>query len=222
MVIWQDPETRAFKRVGTLDMVPGGEYRFRYDVYPLPGRFRPFRAFPDLTQEYRSTSLFPFVANRVMSERRPDYPAYLAALGLTPATATPLEVLARSGGGRQTDTIQIVPEPTVREDGTEGLLFLVSGVRHIDGAAARVAALRPGQELLIRAEPDNEYDARALLLDVTTGDAVGWIPSYLLDYVHKNLEGGATARVIVEKVNGPDAPWHLRLLCRLEIRRPAA
>lgn len=219
MVVWQDPQTRAFVRVGTLEATEEDEFRFWYDQDAvLHPRFRGFRAFPDLDREYRSARLFPFVANRIMSARRPDYGSYVEALGLTAATATPMELLARSAGGRLTDTIQIVPEPTVEPDGTQTLLFLVSGVRHIEDADARIASLAAEQELHIRPEPDNDYNPRALLLDTRSGESVGWVPDYLLDYVHKSVEDGRHVRVFVQRANGPEAPWHLRLLCRMEVR----
>jgi len=72
-----------------------GEYVFRYRP-PLPGSFRPFPAFPDLSEQYRSRRLFPFFENRIMSPLRPDYEDYLSALGLSRDEATPFEMLART------------------------------------------------------------------------------------------------------------------------------
>lgn len=193
----------------------GGEHIFRYCPV-LPDGFRPFRSFPDPHGEFRSRVLFPFFANRVMTARRPDYPAHLAALGLTADEATPAELLARTGGSRVTDSVQVVPEPTVTPDGGLQQQFLVSGIRHVPGAAETVAGLQPGDELRIVPEPDNEYDPRALLLDAQ-GVHVGWIPSFLLDEVHKWREGGRAVHCVVERANGTDVLWHLRLLCLLQI-----
>src|SRR4051812_45773704 len=69
--------------------------------------FQPFPAFPRVDCRYVSGSLFPFFRNRVMSANRPDYAAYVAALGLPPGTADPIDLLFRSGGRRQTDRISI-------------------------------------------------------------------------------------------------------------------
>lgn len=177
--------------------------------------FRPFPAFPDLRARYRSPRLFPFFANRVMSARRPDYDDHLAALGLTRDEAEPLELLARSAGRRATDTVQVVPERWTDEYGRAHQLFLASGARHVPGAEERIRRLRPGALLALRPQPDNADDPRALLLDTVSGEQVGWVPSYLLDEVHKDLDGGADVTCVVERANGPDVPWHLRLLCRL-------
>jgi hypothetical protein len=214
-VVWQDPDTRRFHEVATL-LANHDNYVFAYttEARVLP-QFRPFFAFPELERTYHSQRLFPFFENRVMSARRPDYDEYLSALGLTRLDATPLELLARSAGRRATDTIQVVPESSRDEQGRESQLFLASGARHIEGAENRIRALRADEELLLRPQPENEVDPRALLIDTSSGQPVGWIPNYLLDEVHKNREAGAEVRCFVEQANGPDTPWHLRLLCRL-------
>lgn len=113
--------------------------------------------------------------------------------------------------------MQLVPEPlpVPGETGTVEQLFLASGVRHLDGADRLADRVTPGDELAIQPQPDNPEDARALLLDAHDGHPVGWIPSYLLGEVHKWFEGGTTVRCFAERVNGPDAPSHMRLLCRL-------
>ncbi len=217
-VVWQDPRTRQFHEVATL-MLPGGdgdEYTFLYR-HPLPDSFTPFPAFPDPSGHYRSPRLFPFFENRIMSPLRPDYDGYLAALGLSRDEATPFEMLARTGGGRATDTVQIVPEPAAGEEGRTEQLFLASGVRHQDAADELLPRLRPGDELVLRDEPENEYDERAILLDAEHNRPVGWVPSYMLDEVHKARQGGTSVRVFVEKANGRDVPSHLRLLCRMQM-----
>lgn len=217
-VVWQDPDTRAFHRVGRLEAWSDGSCRFAYvsEARTIPA-FRPFAAFPDLERSYRSERLFPFFANRVMSARRPDFGAYLAMLGLEHEEWTPLELLARSAGERATDTVQVVAEPQPDARGRLSTVFPVSGVRHIEGASDRIADLARGQELFVRPQPDDPADPRALLLDVATNEPVGWIPAYLLDAVHKYREDDTALQVTVEQANGPEVPWRLRLLCRLLI-----
>jgi len=93
-----------------LTQSAAGDFEFRY----LRGAetdpdFRPFIGFPDLHRLYRSTEQFPFFENRLMSRGRADYSAYLGSLGLA-HNADPFEVLARSGGRRATDTVEVVAE----------------------------------------------------------------------------------------------------------------
>jgi hypothetical protein len=126
-----------------------------------------------------------------------------------------LELLARSAGERATDTVQVVEEPLEEDSGRATVVFPVSGARHIEGAEERINALRPAQQLSLLREPENEEDPRAVLIDVTTNAPVGYVPSYLLDFLLKRWDGGVQPQVYVERANGPEAPWHLRLLCRL-------
>lgn len=218
-VVWQNPETRQFVHVAHLDVQADGQYVFEYEpgADQVPG-FDGFAAFPDLHHRYRSDRLFPFFTNRVLSPRRPEYEMYLDALDITDDEQAPVELLARSGGTRATDTIHIVPEPRTEPDGRQVLLFLASGTRHLESASEGISRLSAGDELLLRPEPDNPVNPNALLLDNTTGEPVGWVPDYLLDLVHDYQDRGPI-QIFVERANGPDAPPHLRLLCRLEAER---
>lgn len=220
VVVWQRPD-RTFVPVGQLDVSRDGRgtthsrFRYRPDVGG-EAEFEPLLAFPDLDAVYeREGELFPFLANRVMSPRRPDFDQYVTALGLSVSEADPLEILARSGGERATDTIHLVPFPE-RHGDVEWRHFMVSGVRHQPGAQDRIARLEEGDALQLRAEPDNPENPAAMLLDLEHGQPVGWLPNYLLPEFHAHVEAGNTPTVYVVKANGPEVPWHVRLLCRLE------
>lgn len=225
-VIWQDPDTRQFVQVGRLAASNDGRFTFAYTVdAELHRGFEPFGDMPDLDAAYETQGLFPFLADRVTSAVDPAYDDLLDALGLSREETTPVELLARSAAAidPEVDTVQIVPEPRVRPDGSETRRLLVSGCRHAepdadrDEHARRIANLQAGDELELVDEPDNPNDPRAIQLRDPGGHQVGWIPSYLLDYVHKR-RGDGTVRVLVERANGPHVPWHLRVLARLEHR----
>ncbi|MBW3576155.1 MAG: XRE family transcriptional regulator [Actinobacteria bacterium] len=224
-VVWQDPHTRQLVHVGRLRFT-GEKFLFAYTPEAeLHAGFEPFCEFPDLRAQYESEDLFPFFADRIVSSARLDYDSQLDALGLTREEATPVELLARSWGQSPHDTIQIVPEPQPQPGGAEWLPFLVSGVSHAhedaegdtpEAVTERVASLQRGQRLEWRDEPANPFNDRAIRLEVD-GCLVGWIPDYLLDYVHKKRNENYSFQVMVERANGGDRPWHLRLLCRLEV-----
>lgn len=224
-VVWQDSHTRQFVKVGRLEFT-GDRFRFMYTAdAELHAGFEPFADFPDLRAEYTSEALFPFFASRIASSASSDYESHLDALGLTRDEATPVELLTRSWGQSPHDRLQIVPDPLRRPDGTESLRFLASGVSHAhevqpgdtpDAVTERVAGLRAGQELDWLDEPDNTHNSQAIRLEVD-GRLVGWVPDYLLDYVHKSRGPDADLRFVVERANGADRPWHLRLLCRLDV-----
>ena len=222
-VIWQNGQSRELVHVGWL--TAGRNYTFAYTPEAhLDAAFEPFPGLPDLREKYASRELFGVFANRVAAGSRVEFRQLADALGVPAAEATPIELLARTWGRTPHDaTIQIVPEPHLRPDGVEVTYFLASGVRHVDEAKpARteklIAGLRPGSELQWTAEPDNPVNDRAIRLE-TKGRQVGWMPNYLLDDIHKAEP--RTPHVFVEHTNGPDTPWHLRLLCRLELRESA-
>lgn len=220
-VVWQNIRNRQFVKVGWLEFT-GSDFIFKYTTdAELDPDFEPFPSFLNLRETYRSEELFSFFANRTTSTAVPDRDRLLAALGLTRASATPVELLARSWGSTPHDTIQVIPEPMEQADGSEVLLFLVSGVRHVDEAAPesvakRIWALRERQSLDLHDEPENESNSRAIAL-YADDRPIGWIPTYLLDYVHKQRGGGKKVSVTVENANGPGTPWHLLLLARLEV-----
>jgi hypothetical protein len=219
-VVWQNVDTRIFVHVGWLRFT-GRQFQFQYTTDAQIDRdFEPFSAFPDFDKVYSSIDLFPFFSDRVAGAAVDR--SLAASLGLRIGDATPVELLTRSWGSSIHDTIQVVPEPSEGADGVNFQLFLASGVSHIDESKAefvssRIAALRRNDPLVLRDEPSNPVNPRAVVLDAPTG-AVGWVPNYLLDHLHKARDTDNDVQVFVEHANGPNVPWHLRLLCRLEVR----
>jgi hypothetical protein len=213
LVTWRSRVTGRSHPVGFLT-ANSRDYRFSYlpDVADLED-FRPFVNFPDLSRPYQSSRLFPFFSQRVMNSRRPDYQAYVAALGL-PADASPVDVLGRAGGQRKGDTVQVILEPTIGADGAVDHTFLLSGARHAPGdAPALIDRLREGEPLTIRPQGDNKVNPDAHLICTTHGDPLGWVPDALLATVQEIMANdyGLT----VAQVNGPEWPSYLRVVLRL-------
>lgn len=223
-VIWQDGLSRALVHVGWLEHTTSG-FEFSYtDEARRHERFTAFPAFPDLDEIYRSGDLFPYFAVRLISTADPNYQVVLEAIGLADRDPTPVELLTYAPDS-QHDTIQIVPEPTESADGTLSRTFLVSGLRYADeltaGATSDVVArLEPGSHLKLLPEPSNPFNDQAIQL-FHAGTQVGWLPDYLVDEVHGYIAAGSDVDVVVQRANGPDAPSHVRLQCRLVVsRRP--
>jgi hypothetical protein len=226
VVTWQHPATRSIEPIGFLSY-DGHEYSFAYIRHSLDVEgFRPLLGFEDMYLVYRSDVLFPLFAQRAMDPRRPDYQRYIERLDL-PDDASPWEQIARSQGRRQGDTLQLLPEPTI-SDGQLSFLFLVHGIRHIPERATRhgtphataaqveqaLNELRPEDPLQLIPEPDNPRNPLALLVATTSSTPVGWVPDVLAEDVNRLLSRAAVD-VRVAHVNGPDAPWHMRLLAVL-------
>ncbi|RRD04700.1 hypothetical protein EII34_09150 [Arachnia propionica] len=209
-LIWKNPVDGGYHEVGQFEHLRDGRYVFAYreDVGSVDG-FHPLLQFPDTGRPYVSEVLPAFFANRVMSRKRVNYGEYVGWLGLT-EDALPVEILARTGGGRETDTFHVVDSFEEHDGRCEGWFF-ISGVRHQNEAVAR--ELKVGDQLELCDEPDNPVNPRAILL-TTDGTPVGWVPDWLVDTVHRLRETNEV-EVFVDQVN-LDAPSRLAVLCRLE------
>ncbi|MEX1271451.1 MAG: HIRAN domain-containing protein, partial [Acidimicrobiia bacterium] len=158
-------------------------------------------------------TLFPVIANRLMSRDRPNHERFLNRLGLD-ADADIFDELERGGGARVTDSIELFPVPRV-DSGVLSTRFFVRGIRHVEGGPEAARRLREGSRLFLRPEPDNPVNDRAVLLDVETGVSVGYAPDYLADVIHTIHQwAGDWPSVVVERVNR-DAPAANMVLAEL-------
>lgn len=234
VVTWEHPWTRVISPVGFLTF-DGATYAFVYLQQVLgTDDFRPLLGFPDLHRRYESDQLFPLFAQRVMDPHRADYARYVDRLGLDPRELNPWEQLARSEGSRHGDTIQLLPSPWRDVEGLWRCRTLVHGLRWIlmrettvDGVARQVtgveleavlASLRPGDGLELVLEPSNVYNPRAVIVTDRSRTPLGYLPDLLTEgFGRLTKTAPVTARVV--RVNGPDAPAHLRLV--VELTAPA-
>lgn len=222
ILVWQNPTTSRFVKVGQFDALPNTHFAFQY--LPTAWRdedFGPLLEYPDRDAAYVSDELPAFFANRILSPDRPGYERYLTWLGIDDVSAdeAPFEVLARTGGGRATDTFHVVDLPL--DLGTTFLSrFFVSGVRHADLTGSAVRSLHNGASLTLELDRDNPKNPKAVLIDTTDGQKVGYVPDWLCPDIHDRIENGWTVTAVAERVN-PDAPAHVRVLCRIEAKDPA-
>lgn len=212
-VAWRNRSRRRTAPVGVLDHDARG-YRFQYleAVGQSVDGFRPFIGFPNFEQVYESPRLWPFFNLRVMDRKRPDFPEYTRWLGLDP-DASLLDILSRSGGEQKGDSVYLTEAPAVAGDGTTSAIFLIRGASYAVSAYDTVAAaesLDGGDELVLVDDHTNEANSEALLLETQDGAAVGWVPDLLIEYARQVRAAGGTVKVL--RNNGPNAPWHTRLL----------
>ncbi|GAA1681190.1 HIRAN domain-containing protein [Microbacterium lacus] len=220
ILVWQNPVTRLFVKVGQLDALPGGRFAFQY----LPGAwndpaFVPLLEYPDRDTAYVSDEVPAFFANRILSVDRPHYDRYLSWLGIEDLSPdeVPFEVLARTGGGRATDTFHVVELPLAKADRFTSRFF-VSGVRYFADSDAAIATLKNGATLRLELDEGNEVNPKAVLVNTIDGQKFGYVPDWLCSDVHARAKDGWSVTAVAERVN-PDAPAHVRVLCRLEARR---
>lgn len=202
--------------MGELTSLGGGEYGFAYTDGAGNADLVPLAEFPDLGASYVTRSLPAFFANRVMSSRRSSYRTYLSWLGLGDAP-TPMEILARTGGGRATDTFHVVDPFDPGEGGLRSGRFFACGLGHVDQIDAALSDVRPGHKLRLVDEP--ETPGTPLAIQLGAGRArdertVGWVPDWLVGDAQEMRETYVDPTITVDRVNR-DAPNHLKLLCLL-------
>lgn len=220
LLVWQDPADRRFIPVAQLQHLVDGRFVFEYlDAAQSNERFFALDEYPDLRRSYMSDSIPVFFTNRVMSADRPSYSRYLEWLGLdlSEGSQLPLEVLARTGGGRATDTFHLVDVPLRGEKFFESRFF-VSGLRHVEGAGEALKLVRPGARLELRQDPTNPKNRNAVVIDVQRGVQLGWVPDWLCHEVTDLIDAGWSLSLRAERIN-QDAPAHTRVLCRLSAER---
>ena len=229
---WQDKRlrgehvdgTRAWFPIGRLDADPDdAHYRFAYTGGVLEAKakagFQPLDAFPKFETMYESAELFPLFQNRLISTKREDYAEYLSRLDLSPERADPFEILAISGGGKQTDNLEVFPKIHTHRDGGFTCKFFLHGWRHVNAPSQnRLNSLQPGEPLQVSVELNNPATGPAIQIESAHDYfMLGWAPRYLIHDVLKAISGGPTniqARVV--RLNPPPAPHNQRLLVELE------
>lgn len=220
LLVWQNPESRKFIKVGQLDVLSDGRFAFRY----LPGVSSDgvtitLVDYPERDAVYVSDQLPAFFSNRVMSSERPSFRQYIDWLGVADLqdAELPIELLARTGGGRVTDTFHVVDMP-IKASKNFSSRFFVSGLRHVSPAEEILSGVKPGDELLVRLEKSNAVNPKAVMLDARDGSAIGYVPDWLCEDVHDLIVDGWSVTAVAERIN-LDAPAHVRVLCRLDASR---
>jgi len=222
-VAYQDTVSRTWTPVARLTH-DGKLYHFAYTRGAKNlTNFVPFGRMVELDAEYVSEQIFPLFANRLLPKSRPEYKDYLNWLGLTGADHDALEELARTGGLRATDSLELIPCPEPTSSNQYEVYFFCRGLQHFPGnSQARSLVLAKGEPLYLMQDIQNDKDNMALLL--RTDDPVtlvGYVPRYYSAEFSRliNLVGGGATKVTVEKVNA-DAPIQYRVLCKLSAPWP--
>jgi HIRAN domain len=226
---WQDQGDRRWyvvaRLVGSSRDTGEHDYSFEYvrgAQEAASKGFRPFVAFPDLSEIVRSRTLLPFFRNRVMPSSRPDYPSYLTQLGLS-TVAGELDILARSGGRRTTEReeIEVFAPPVLRNDGTYETHFFVRGLRYLGAKSSDVVELHEHDSLLCMLDLQNPFNHNAVLLRTKNQLVLGYVPDFLCQDVATLLRNGNIVRVDIVKVNDISVPVQHRVLCRMQLEPPA-
>lgn len=216
-VAWQAPDTRDWHVVGNLQESNSG-YVFKYTKGALTSsKFTMFSGMNDVHETYVSEELFPLFKNRLLSPRRPEYPHFIKWLGLNDGNTDPIDILARSGGLRSTDQLQIFKRIEFDSKGNFEHFFFLHGSSYLNLMAnERLSSFESGQVLRLCLDIQNEYDGKAIVVRADKpAEIIGYCPRYLTNDIQKLLlNDPKSVTLSVEKVSN-DAPYNYRLLCKL-------
>lgn len=216
---WRHPNERWYP-VAELRH-DGAIYRFRYvmgSVLAEEAGLLPLVEFGHFDREYESPTLFATFENRIPSPGHPQYSAFMEWLHLPADARGPMDVLARSGGQRATDTFEVFSRPEPHRGLYVAHVF-VHGLQHRSTEArARARALTAGEHLELRPEPDNPVDELAIRTETGERVHIGYVPRYLATDLH--ALGLDRVSIRVERVNKPPVPAQFWVLCRLEAPWP--
>ncbi len=208
----------GWRPVGRLEH-DGSLYRFWYTQGARKLGFRPFAQMEPLDQVYESDELFPLFANRLLSESRPEYEAYLRWSGFDiDNPPDPILVLGVTEGIRQTDAVEVFPCPVPDAEGCYFNNFLLHGIRWLPKTAVeRIGELEEGERLKLMLDLQNEHDPQAVAVRTETERMqIGYVPRYLAHDVWQLVQRCEVdfIELYVARVNR-DAPLQNRVLCRL-------
>jgi len=223
---WQAP-TRAWFPIGRLNAdTERHHYVFQYTKGALTAEkkvgFKPLTAFPRLHERYESAELFPLFKNRVLDPKRRDFADYLRSLDLDPDNRDPIEILAISGGERQTDSLQVFPKIEAQPDNTFKCRFFLHGLRHVsEDAQRRSFRLQTSEPLQVSLELNNPATGPAIQLTTKDYEFLGWAPRYLVSDILKAVSTSPQIEAKVVRVNELGVPLNRRVLIELSGRLPA-
>lgn len=222
ILAWRTPKNGQWIPVGLLQL-KNNKYIFEYTKgTKQSNEFVPFGLMKELHNSYESEELFPIFQNRLLPKSRPEYSAYLNWLGFENGKVSHLEELARSGGIRATDSLQIFPVPE-KVDGKYEVMFFSHGIRHLPpNYIERVNHLNQGNTLYLMRDIQNNFDSLALALRTDDPiEIVGYCPKFFVQDFDRliKVNGPDKVSVTIAKIN-LNSPLQFRLLCKFRTPWP--
>lgn len=226
---WRSPAPLwSWFPIGRLDVnKEKHSYRFAYTkgaklAHKVAG-LESLDAFPDFKKVYEAKELFPLFRARVLDPQREDFREYLDFLDMSSDRVDQLDILAISGGERQTDQLEVFPRIERRADDSFRCRFFIHGWRFVNEAAQeRIGELTPGDPLQVAVELNNPRTTVAIQLQTHRDyHVIGWTPRYLVRDLSEVIDA-SPAKIVarVVKVNPSSAPAKFRVLVELEGKWP--
>lgn len=222
---WQAP-TRAWFPIGMLNADTKSErYAFQYIQGALRAEsevgFQPLLAFPKFDEKYEASELFPLFSNRVLGSSRKDFSDYLRSLDINSNDADPIEILAISGGERQTDNLEVFPKIEKKLDNSFSCRFFLHGLSHVsEDGQQRCMSLKSEEALQISLELNNPVTKLAVQLSTREYQFIGWAPRYLIEDILGAVPKFSDLSAKVVRVNDINVPLNRRILIELSGHLP--
>lgn len=216
LVIWGESVAGNRHVIGHL-VRSAGEFRFWYEDDLSRARAHGLQLLPEFPAHRRADDpyvgryLFALFAERIPALTRRDASAMMAAWGVE-RPDDQFEVLARSGGIRATDRLELAEYRAPDDDLSEPLEFRVAGRRYIPDAAPIVV----GDALSLRPEPENQADPAAVIVD-RSGRKAGYVPRQYTHLVARLIDRGALIDCkVVRQLLLPDdvGKWVVRIVSK--------
>lgn len=175
MVVWGEPAKGGRHVIGHLAR-SAGEFRFWYAADLERAFSSGFRLLPEFPRRagaeapYRARYLFALFAERIPTASRADAKETMERWGVEHPDDQ-FEVLAKSGGIRATDRLELAEYRAADDDLAQPLELRVAGRRHISDAAQ----LTIGDLVTLEPDPTNEADAAAVII-ARDGRRAGYVP----------------------------------------------
>jgi HIRAN domain len=216
-VTWQEPESRRIFPIARLLRLRSGGYEFAYIRAVAEARERGFAGLAGLEatdQVYVSADLPDLFANRRPAPRRrgsepPPTPE--------PLDAAPITLFVPRSDHSGNERLEVFAPPLPAEDGSYWGVFVVRGVGRLPGSNEIIEALQPQQPMRLRAEPDNAYNPRAVLVLEQGDTSIGYLPDYLANEL---ADLGQAPELLgaqiqsVQRLNYPPAAPLYQVTCR--------
>lgn len=223
---WQAPSSRAWFPIGLLNANTSKEYfAFQYTQGALRAKdeagFQPLLSFPSFEKKYEASELFPLFSNRVLGSSRKDFSDYLRSLDIDENNSDPIEILAVSGGERQTDNLEVFPKIEKNADNSFCSRFFLHGLSHVSKEAQdRCLQLKPNEELRVLLELNNPATKLAVTLSSEDYLILGWTPRYLIEDILSAIPSVDNIDAKVVRVNDMHVPPNRRVLIELSGHLP--
>lgn len=192
LVIWGEPSAGNRQVIGHLAR-EAGELRFWYEPDLSDAMKRGFHLLPEFPEHrlqaepYVERYLFPLFAERIPALTRRDATAMMQAWGVE-RPDDQFEVLAKSGGIRATDRLELAEYRADDDELAEPLEFRIAGRRYIP--SDEVAPLEVGCRVSLKPEPTNPKDPQAVIVD-RHGKRAGYVPRQYTTLFGRLLQAGA-------------------------------